>query len=226
MAFFILIDLEYSDSYINIHSHSDIGSFCILNSEPGDKLDPEKIYSVGAHPWNISKYKLPDVIEEIKEKSKLSNVIAIGECGLDRLTDSPMRYQEQIFTEQIRIAEQAKKPVIIHCVKAFDDVIRIKKKLNTSIALIIHGYNNNEEIAAQLIKNNFYLSFGKALMIEGSNAQKVLKQTMTDRIFLETDDATGPIKSIFEKAAELKGISVEELKKIIVTNFKSVFNHG
>jgi TatD DNase family protein len=218
--------LEYTDSYINIHSHSDNGTFCILNSEPGDKLDPEKRYSVGAHPWNISQYKFPDVIKEISEKSKLPNVIAIGECGLDRLTDCPMIEQERIFTEQIRIAEQAEKPMIIHCVKAFDDVIRMKKKLNTSIPFIIHGYNNNEEIAAQLIKNNFYLSFGKALVIEGSNAQKVLKQTMNERIFLETDDAAVPIKSIFEKAAELKGISVEELKKIIITNFKSVFNHG
>jgi TatD DNase family protein len=115
--------------------------------------------------------------------------------------------------------------MIIHCVKAFNELIRIKKENKVSVPMIIHGFNNNEQIAEQLLKENFYLSFGKAILINNSNAQKVFKNTGIEKLFLETDDSDVSIKSIFDKAAELKGMSVEELKEKIYLNFKTIFDH-
>jgi TatD DNase family protein len=212
--------------YIDIHTHrpDETGTISIFNA--GIAITAKSKYvSTGIHPWHIRKSESTVALETVRNNSSLQHVLAIGECGLDKFADSSMDEQERIFTEQIRIAEEIKKPLIIHCVKAFDSLIRIKKKSRTSIPFIVHGYNNNEETAAQLFKSGFILSFGKALLKDGSNAQKVIRQTVPEHFLLETDDADISIKSIFEKAAELKNINVEELKEKMMLNFKTIFGH-
>jgi TatD DNase family protein len=213
--------------YINIHTHlknRDEG-ICIYNQYPEDPI-PGFPISIGIHPWNIKKYNIPETLDIIRKNAPLPNVMAIGECGLDKLTDVQLQEQEQIFIEQIRIAESVKKPLIIHCVKAFDDLIRIKKEIKPIVPFIVHGYNNNLQIMEQLVKHDLYFSFGKALLKEGSNAQKTLTAIPPSRFFLETDDADISINSIFEKAAVLKNMGVEALKEQITINFKLLFNYG
>jgi TatD DNase family protein len=212
--------------YINIHTHSPgAEGISIYNQDPAAPL-ADQLISIGIHPWHIKKHNIAEVLDLIRKNSARDNVKAIGECGLDRLSDTPLSEQEQLFKEQVQIAIDVKKPLIIHCVKAFDDLIRIKKEMRANVPFIVHGYNNNLQIAEQLLRNDFYLSFGKALLREESNAQETMMITDTSRFFLETDDAAIPINSIFEKAAELKKISVEELKETITLNFKLLFNHG
>lgn len=220
--------LKTDKPYINIHSHHSQteDEISILNVSPDiEGVSTNQFISIGIHPWFIKQYGIPGVLDLIKSNASKKNVLAIGECGLDKLIDVPFKIQEEIFIEQIKIAEAFNKPLIIHCVKAFNELIRIKKEHKISVPLIIHGFNNNEQIAKELLLNSCYLSFGKALLIDNSNSQKVFKNTDIKNLFLETDDAKVNIKSIFEKAAELKNISVEELKEKIIINFNNIFDH-
>jgi TatD DNase family protein len=215
--------------YINIHSHLPQADdeISILNVRADEhQISSGQYVSIGIHPWHINEYNITEALSFIDSAASKQNVLAIGECGLDKLINEPLKLQEQIFIDQIKIAEKFNKPLIIHCVKAFDDLIRIKKENKISVPMIIHGYNNNEQIARQLLQNDFYLSFGKALLEDGSNAQKIFPQIETDKIFLETDDSDVSIKSIFEKAASLKNISINKLKEKTISNFNNVFKHG
>lgn len=217
------------NQYINIHTHlpSEDGVISIFNAG----IDPvafqnHKFISIGIHPWYIREMNIESALQFTRENADSEQVLAIGECGLDALTDIPMAEQERIFTEQIKIAQQFKKPLIIHCVKAFDELIRIKKEHKIKVPMIVHGFNNNEQIAQRLISNGFLISFGKGLMNENSNAQKVIAGIDNTKFFLETDDGNSSIKSIFEKASQLKNIDPEELKKQMMQNFKSLKNNG
>jgi len=150
-------------NYINLHTHffsSEAGVISIMNAFIDDVFQKNNFYSLGIHPWNIRKINADEVLSNLTEIAQYKNVLAIGECGLDKLIDIDLKEQERIFVAQIKIAEQLRKPLIIHCVRAFDDLIRIKKEMKISVPMIVHGYNNTQQIAEQLSKTEFYLSFG------------------------------------------------------------------
>lgn len=214
--------------YVNIHSHSsgEDGIVCIKNISNGfNALPSDEFISIGIHPWYIKKETVEQELGLITKNTENKNVLAIGECGLDKLSEIDFELQKSVFVAQLKIAEQIKKPVIIHCVKAFDELVKIKKELNVSVPMIVHGYNNNEQIAEQLIKNDFYLSFGKALLNTNSNAAKVISKIPTEKLFLETDDADVSIKRIFENVSLIKNCSGEELKKKVYSNFINLFKY-
>ena len=214
--------------FTNIHTHADAeqNTLSIKNSSKNfNSLPSADFSSIGIHPWYINEKSLNEEISVIQKNAENKNVLAIGECGLDKLAVAELSIQEQIFKAQLEIAQQLQKPVIIHCVKAFDSLVRIKKEMNVHVPMIVHGFNNNEQIAKELIKNGFYLSFGKALLQENSNATKVLQLASIDSIFLETDDADISIKAIFEAASKLLKIEEPLLVQHIYSNFIRVYKH-
>jgi TatD DNase family protein len=214
--------------YIDIHTHHYIENdvIHILNLSPNNTTIPLDIFfSIGLHPWFINEKNINSELEYLRKNISNKNMLAIGECGLDKSIDIPLQIQESIFIEQLKIAEQNKKTIIIHCVKAFNEVIRIKNELKLSVPFIIHGFNNNKQILEQLLKNGFYISFGKALLNGNSNASKFISMVPLEKIFLETDDADISIKIIFEAAAKQLQIDTEKLKEQIYTNFNNVFIH-
>lgn len=227
MAFFIVQILNFM--FVNIHTHSkSINSteLEIINIDNVIEFDASNHYcSIGIHPWKINKSTYEEELNILKKISSQKNIAAIGECGLDKLTKTDLLIQEFIFKTQISIAESVQKPLIIHCVKAFDELIRIKKKMSISVPIIVHAYNNNKQILAQLLKNGFYISLGKALLKSNSNASKIISLIPPERLFLETDDADLPIKTIFDSAAKYLNQDLEVLKQQIYNNYKKVFIH-
>ncbi|MCW3086569.1 MAG: hydrolase TatD [Bacteroidetes bacterium] len=211
--------------FINIHTHhEEKDAVSILNIFTDvSKITEHKAVSTGIHPWQVQQEDVQQNLTALRANATHAHVKAIGECGLDRLATADLALQTIIFSEQIKIAEAVKKPLIIHCVKAFDELIRIKKEQKIMVPMIVHGYNNNAIIADQLLQNGFMLSFGKALLQENSNAQKMIKTVDCTNFFLETDDSEISISVIYEKAAGLKNISVEELKEKMMLNFKRLF---
>jgi TatD DNase family protein len=89
--------------------------------------------------------------------------------------------------------------------------------------VIVHGFNNNENIARILVSQGLYFSFGKALLGYDSNAAKALKNVGRKNFFLETDDADISIKYIYRKASDLLGIEEEIIQQQIQSNFETVF---
>jgi len=212
--------------YINTHTHQQLydAKIELVNLEVDNNNKPN-YYSYGLHPWYINKedyqYKLKAIILKANEK----RCLAIGECGLDKLSKVDFELQKTIFLEQIKIANQVKKPLIIHCVKAFNELINCLNQSDNAVPVIIHGFNNNDNIAHILLDYGCYFSFGKALLGYESNAAKTLINIGRKNFFLETDDADISIKYIYKKASELLGIEEEILKQQLKSNFETIFNH-
>ncbi|MBA4852115.1 TatD family hydrolase [Emticicia sp. BO119] len=179
----------------------------------------ENWLSAGIHPWYINEKLSNSQLKKLAAIAKEPTIKFIGECGLDRLKGSPLSVQEEIFIKQIRIAEDVRKPVIIHCVRCYNELISIKKIVRPRVPSVVHGFNTKIEIARQLLDKGFYLSLGGALLQEESNALKVLQEIPLERLFLETDDKDISIMDIYQKAATVKGLSVEELEKVIFDNY-------
>ncbi|MBN2612497.1 MAG: TatD family hydrolase [Bacteroidales bacterium] len=215
----MLIDIHVHTKY----NHQD--TLLLLNVFPKDAghLDSQNIYSVGLHPWHVKKGSLTDDISRVRKAAENPQVIAIGETGLDRKTDVPYIDQLNAFEQQLEIAETFRRPVIIHCVKAYDDIISIRKKFNPSIPWIIHWFNASTQIADELLKNNCYLSFGTMLFKENSKAFGVFKNMPVNRLFLETDDAGINIADVYDKAAKERAMEIVQLTVIIQKNFTTCF---
>ncbi len=181
------------------------------------------VYSAGIHPWYISGAQNTLQLERLRTLLKYEQVRTVGECGLDKLRGAPLPLQEEIFMKQLRMAEEFRKPLILHIVKAFGELLSIIKIVRPKVPLIIHGFNKNPETASRLLAKGCYLSLGAALLKDGSPAQEVLRTADPERIFLETDDSEADIREIYHKAASILGIGVPELETRIEENYYALY---
>jgi TatD DNase family protein len=179
-----------------------------------------KPISIGIHPWYGKLVDLTKSMKYLRVLAKQDNVKLIGECGLDKLRGEPITNQLQLLETQLSLAEELQKPVIIHCVKAFDELIAIKNRMNLSVPLIIHGFSKKKELATQLINQGFYLSFGAAVLTS-KGVEETLQQ-LSVPFFLETDDSQIDIEEIYFKVAEIKKITIDDLKDVIFANWKKI----
>ena len=184
-----------------------------------DETIPNSWLSAGIHPWHINENNQKLQLEKLRQLAKNKDIKLIGECGLDRLKGASLPLQEEIFIKQIRIAEDVKKPIIIHCVKCFNELISIKKIVRPKVPMIIHGFNNNLTTAQILLDKGFYLSLGSAILQENSNAAQILSQIPHEKLFLETDDKDVSISELYEKASFILKIPLNKLEDIIFANY-------
>ena len=211
----------------NIHTHkisdnlSRLTEICILNTYPRTFYErknesPDIWYSCGIHPWYIDDIKSDmDLLSEIAEDDK---VVAIGEAGLDKLKGPDMDLQIEVFKMQIELAIAKNIPLIIHCVKAWDELIALHKEYKTDIPWIIHGYKGGAEQTKQLNKIGFKFSIGEKFNPEG------LKEIPTGSLFCETDDSDIPLDSVYAAVSETLEIERchfdNSIKENIMKNFK------
>ncbi|MCF8367871.1 MAG: TatD family hydrolase [Bacteroidales bacterium] len=213
--------------YINVHAHEDNSEDClsIINVYPEalEKMNPGKYYSIGMHPWFIPEKEVGKWLDKLEEYASHEEVVAIGECGLDKLADASMEIQQFVFERQIAIAEKVQKPLIIHCVRSFNELVEIKRTSGSEVSWIVHGFNSKMAIADLLLNHEMNLSFGKALLIPDSNASKLLPQLEEDQYLLETDDGKVKIEEVYFAAATLTDMDMEILKLAMFTNFINCF---
>ncbi|MDR0750410.1 MAG: TatD family hydrolase [Tannerellaceae bacterium] len=211
-------------TYYNVHTHSPsrrLDEVAILNRIIRGKEEKEKckeeagLLSAGIHPWYME-----DVAEQMKQLqyiAALPGVVAIGEAGLDRLTGIPIDIQQDVFARQARLAEALQKPFIIHCVKAWEELMAVKKQIKPKTAWIIHGFRGKPDMAEQLVHQGFYLSFG-AYFNPAS-----LPIAYPGHILTETDDKDSDIQMVYSRIASALHITEEELGKQIQKNVKALF---
>lgn len=212
-------------NYINLHTHRYSNQDDILeivNQYPTefDAMIPH--YSIGIHPWYIDKDLIDADLKIIESKLELKNCLAVGECGLDKRIEIPFNLQVDVFERQLILAENYKKPVIIHCVAAFQEVIEIKNRLEIMVPMIIHGFSKNEETAQQLLNHGFYLSFGKYLL-RNPELESIFKNVPDDRFFLETDTIEEGIRDVYLLATKYRNMEFEKLQNQMQRNFQTVF---
>lgn len=205
--------------FFDFHHHKESITYGIYNLDPGAPFRTTP-FSAGIHPKDIGADSLEDQFRWL-ESCISENCFAIGECGLDSMVPIPQKIQEKVFLKQIRLSNEVRKPLIIHCVRKFYEVISFKK--NAEQAMIIHGFNKKKRIAEDLLARNFYLSFGKAVLYHLS-LQDILKAAPLDKIFLETDNDDFNIEELYHKVSEIKGISLEMLNEQILENLYTIKN--
>ena len=187
--------------YIDIHTHHP----SLRHIEP---------QAVGIHPWMAEK--------EVLDTTIFDGATAIGEIGLDFVCDVDRTVQEQIFRAQLMEAEARKLPVVLHCVRAFEPMMKILAE-HTLRGVIFHGFIGSPQQAERAIKRGYFLSFGPA-SFRSPKTVEALRNTPLNHIFAETDDSKEMIENVYQKIALTKGISVDNLQDIIEENYKNIFN--
>jgi TatD DNase family protein len=212
--------------FFNLHTHQFTNQATVLelvNQYPKEFDATLPFYSIGIHPWYIEEERLESDLQIIESKLQEPNCLAVGECGLDKRIEIPLYLQQLVFEKQLVLAQKYNKPVVIHCVAAFQEVIAIKKRLKITVPMIIHGFSKNKQVAKELIDNGFYISFGKYLL-RNPELEVVFQSIPNDRLFLETDTVAESIEEVYALASKYKNIAIEELQVLLNNNFKQVFS--
>jgi TatD DNase family protein len=201
--------------YCDIHTHQlprHPADKAIVTVTPGQSaLNPSACYAAGIHPWNAG----AESLTALYEQARLPNVVAIGETGLDKRNSPPLAVQEECFVAHIKLAEATGRPLIIHCVGAWDELIRLRKTSAAPIRWIVHGFRGNGTLARQLLKAGFDLSFGRRF-----NPAAAAEAWAAHRLFAETDDEDIDIRGVYEALAASLAVAQEDLSQQIAANFE------
>ena len=190
--------------FIDIHTHnkSEETAYAIFNSngEPTTGCA-----SIGIHSWDVDR-TWDKRFRAIKELAKSPDITAIGECGIDRAhSGAGLELQTEVFRAHITLSEELKKPLIIHCVKAVDNIISQYKECRPQQAWIIHGFRGKPQQAEQLTRAGLSLSLGEHFNEESARI------IPAEKLFIESDESKVPIEKIYARIAKARGCSVEEL---------------
>ncbi|MFO7789320.1 MAG: TatD family hydrolase [Bacteroidota bacterium] len=209
--------------FIDIHTHSLSGYSDqkeLISFFHKSHIPNTSFFSIGIHPWHAEKASTDALLDQLYPKAY--KAFAIGECGLDKASSSNWDKQVEVFKTQIEISEKLRKPLIIHAVKTYPDIIALHKEYKPEQAWIIHGFTGNLQNMKACTNHGIYLSYGALLMRGIESFESVLKQTPNDLLFLETDESNIEIRRIYERAAHLKNISLDTLAIQIENNLKSI----
>lgn len=207
---------------LDIHTHrrpSPAGS-AVLNCFP-EEFRPEAggWYSVGIHPWRLgqSPWQEDDFRIRFQEAAVHPQVVAVGEAGLDRLTDTPLSLQLEALRYQASVAEAVRKPLVLHLVKASAELLALKRELKPTVPWVIHGFRGKARLADTYLKHGFFLSFGEKYQ------EEALRRMPLERLFIETDESTVPVAGLYERAARVYGLPCAGLQEAVSCNVRRVF---
>lgn len=218
--------------FVDIHTHRRVRSGEVLafrNILAGEislkAFKDNQPVSLGYHPWEIKEgQSAQEMFEAVKNFLSATGVALIGETGLDKAIQVPFDVQQELFELHIEASEQLKKPLIIHCVRAFSDLIAIKKALRPKMPWIIHGYQSNSQVLEQLLNKGIYISFGESLLHDEEKFRKLLLLVPENLLLFETDDSDLSIDMIFQKAAFLLKTEMEDLKTRVYRNAQTLLS--
>ncbi len=213
---------------INIHTHFSEGSNktielqCLqLNKE--ERPGKSAFCSAGWHPWDAQQASLEMIREAIVSAVKWPQTIALGECGLDRVCRVDLEIQKKVLILHLELAKEYNLPLIIHCVKAYSDLLHELKTIRFKGKMVLHAFHGNHQQVKSLLRYDSYFSIGSGIASEVPHLVDSLRFIPSGRLFLETDSTDVPILDVYRKVADIKKISIEELALEIVENFKAVF---
>lgn len=216
--------------YLNLHTHHPTLAPAFVEIESvyfGQEKTPSAAWrSAGLHPWFLENMDFQAAEQWLREQAAHPETLAIGEAGLDKVTTTPWDLQLAAFRLCIAVSEQARRPLIIHCVRAFEEILAEKKRANPVQPWIFHGFTKHENTARMLLQAGCFLSFGAAILQENSPAATALRAIPAGRFFLETDDQTIDIQEVYAAAARLRDLPPEVLQQQIWANFQVVFGQS
>lgn len=184
-------------------------------------LTDDRFYSVGIHPWNAGCYTSHDVAR-LRRLASCQQVVAVGETGLDSVhvayewmprgkameivqAEPDLGKQMELLQLHIELSESLRKPLLLHIVKRYPDIMRLRIRLKPTQPWIIHGYRGKPGLTKDLLKLGFYLSYG-----EKFNEASVLV-TPPERMLAETDESDVPFDEILASLPVTPAVSLPHL---------------
>lgn len=220
---------------IDIHTHhfeNHRTAIYSLTPGPDAHLSPDGWYSLGIHPWRMEEFLRRELCarEDLEKRWLEPNVLAIGEIGLDKLylsrlftsveREEKWKQMVELFEWQVVRAEKIGKPVVIHCVRAVDDLLALKRSLQPQQRWIIHGFRGKPKQAEQLLAHGFSLSLGEKF--HPDTARIIPRESL----FLETDESRLPIGEILQAVSAVRSEKQEEVEFHLEENVREVFMRG
>jgi TatD DNase family protein len=222
------MNLPASTDYINFHDHGSItldGVFTVDNIMVHEGRTPSAMrgitHTVGAHPWFLTADNFERHLLSVRDMAASENIVGIGETGFDKVKGPSIDLQRKAFERHFEIAEDLSKPLIIHCVRAWPEILEEKKRLKPTTPWVIHGFKGKKELARQLCDKGFFLSAWVEWAIRPVSAD-TLNNIPPDRLFLETDGFDIGIEPVYKVVAAYLGMEVERLKEQIFKNYNSI----
>ncbi|MCA1757168.1 MAG: TatD family hydrolase [Bacteroidales bacterium] len=223
------MNLPARSDYINIHDHGAMpaeGQFTVDNImvHEGRRpvINPGVAFTVGAHPWFLTSDNRLTMMARVREFSVHPGVIAIGESGFDRLKGASPELQKEAFIEHAEIAESLNMPLIIHCVRAYDEVLAMMKSMRPKVPWLLHGFRGKPELVRQLTSKGIFLSVWVEWAIRPVSARS-LSAIPEDMLFLETDGFDVGIEPVYRVVAGHLGLEAEKLRERVYQNYLTVF---
>ncbi len=176
--------------------------------------------TAGIHPWDAERAG-GEALAALERALRDQSVQAVGEIGLDFAAAVDREAQRSLFRAQLELALRAGLPVVLHCVRAFEETMRLLRAAEPR-AVIFHGFIGSPEQARRAAERGYCLSFGERSLASPRTVE-ALKSTPLDLLFLETDDSPLPIETIYRRAGEAAGVSVDDLKRTTTCNYERIF---
>jgi len=215
--------------YIDFHTHRPttykedvIAITCIAPSEGNTSHD--QFFTAGIHPWHANIKSIDNDVGKLMNLTSNRMFIGVGEIGLDTLKGPRLEEQVDVFVKQVDFAVNNSKPIVIHCVKAWDELLSAVKEVPKHMPMAIHGFNGSAQLAMQLVEKGFHLSVGGLLLDSKSKVSQALSIIPISRLFVETDSSSVDIKRLYQAASDKLSITMEDLQIQIVKNFTEFFN--
>lgn len=184
------------------------------------------LFSTGIHPKLIDN-AFDDKFKIVSHLASLPNCAAIGECGIDVFSSATVEKQKEAFITHLHLAQQYAKPVIIHCVRAYSEIISALNAARFQLPVVMHSYNGNIQTTQQLLRRgNIYFSFSDKILAQNCAALKSLDIIPIERIMIETDNSNSPLQPIVSLISDIKRVGEETVKESndkafrIITNFE------
>ena len=189
---------------VNIHTHH-------------PRPDERTITAVGTHPLEAEEAAafLSDRI--------VWDVDAIGEIGLDYACNANRERQQLVFEAHLDVAERENLPIVLHCVRAFEPVMRTLARYRLR-AVIFHGFIGSVQQMQRAVDAGYYLSFGERTF-RSPKTIEALRRTPPERLFFETDDSEAKIEEILPIFAEILHVNTADLIRITNENYERIFKN-
>lgn len=202
--------------FFDFHTHhTDSKPGTAIVNLPTDLLDhpetfnpqPQAYYSAGIHPWDIVTRRNTTRLKHLEQLLAHPQIVAVGECGLDQLTAVSMQEQTALFVQQAALAGQYRKPLIIHCVKAWDQLLYLHRQHPATQPWIVHGFRGKAPQTTQLLRAGLSFSFGS------KSHDEAIAICPLNRLHLETDEAPSTaLPDLYTRVSNLKQLTVKELR--------------
>ena len=192
---------------LDIHTHHQAPQPFGVISCPIENFSPVdgQYYSIGVHPWETTTMPDREFWKKFEQVASLPCVVAIGECGIDKLRGAPLFLQMLILKQQIEISERLGKPMVLHAVKSQEQIIGMRQDGEQKQNWAIHGFRAKPSIAKMYTDAGIYLSFGETFNDASLNA------VPRNMILAETDESPLSIEEVITNiSSHLDGENSEQ----------------